>query len=35
MATEDIAITAGLAASAYVAQKLFGKTLDEMGDDLN
>lgn len=35
MATEDIAITAGLAATAYVAQKLFGKTLDEMGDDLN
>lgn len=35
MATGDIAITAGLAASAYVAQKLFGKTLDEMGDDLN
>jgi hypothetical protein len=35
MATEEIAITAGLAASAYVAQKLFGKTLEEMGDDLN
>ncbi len=35
MPTEEIAITAGLAASAYVAQKLFGKTLEEMGDDLN
>jgi hypothetical protein len=35
MATEEIAITAGLAATAYVAQKLFGKTLEEMGDDLN
>lgn len=36
MPTEDItAITAGLVATGYVAQKLFGKTLDEMGDDLN
>jgi len=32
LATEDIAIAAG---AAYVAQKLFGKTLDEMGEDLN
>lgn len=36
MATEDLAlVTAGVAGAAYVAQKLFGKTLDEMGDDLN
>jgi hypothetical protein len=36
MPTEDITvITAGLSATAYVAQKLFGKTLAEMGDDLN
>lgn len=36
MATEDLAImTAGVAGAAFVAQKLFGKTLDEMGDDLN
>lgn len=35
MPIEDTAIAAGLAATAYVAQKLFGKTLEEMGDDLN
>lgn len=35
MATEDLAITAGIAGAAYVAQQLFGKTLAEMGDDLN
>lgn len=36
MATEDLAlVTAGVAGAAYVAQKLFGKTLEEMGDDLN
>lgn len=36
MATEEIAYAAaGLAAAGFVAQKLFGKTLDEMGDDLN
>ncbi len=35
MATEEVMITAGVAASAYVAQQLFGKTLAEMGDDLN
>lgn len=32
MATEDLALMAG---TAYVAQQLFGKTLAEMGDDLN
>ena len=35
MATEEIAVTAGVAGVAYVAQQLFGKTLAEMGDDLN
>lgn len=35
MATEDIALTAGIAGVAYLAQQLFGKTLAEMGDDLN
>lgn len=35
MATEEIALTAGVAGVAYVAQQLFGKTLAEMGDDLN
>ena len=35
MATEEILVTAGLATTAYVAQQLFGKTLAEMGDDLN
>lgn len=32
MVTEDLALMAG---TAYVAQQLFGKTLAEMGDDLN
>lgn len=36
MATEDLTlVAAGIASGAYVAQKLFGKTLEEMGDDLN
>lgn len=35
MATEELALTAGIAGAAYVAQQLFGKTLAEMGDDLN
>lgn len=35
MATEDIIVTGGVATAAYVAQQLFGKTLAEMGDDLN
>ena len=35
MADEDFALTAGVAGAAYVAQQLFGKTLAEMGDDLN
>lgn len=35
MPSEEIAITAGIASAAYVAQKLFSTTLDEMGDDLN
>ena len=35
MATEEFALTAGIAGAAYVAQQLFGKTLAEMGDDLN
>lgn len=35
MATEDIVVTGGVATAAYVAQQLFGKTLAEMGDDLN
>jgi hypothetical protein len=35
LATEDIVITGGVASAAYVAQQLFGKTLAEMGDDLN
>ena len=35
MATEEILVTAGLTTTAYVAQQLFGKTLAEMGDDLN
>lgn len=35
MATEELAVTAGIAGAAYVAQQLFGKTLAEMGDDLN
>lgn len=35
MATEDIIVTGGVASAAYVAQQLFGKTLAEMGDDLN
>lgn len=35
MATEQILVTAGLATTAYVAKQLFGKTLAEMGDDLN
>ena len=32
MATDEIAIAAGV---AYMAQQLFGKTLAEMGDDIN
>ena len=35
MPSDEVIIGAGLAASAYVAQQLFGKTLAEMGDDLN
>lgn len=35
MATTEIMTTAGVAGVAYVAQQLFGKTLAEMGDDLN
>ena len=35
MTTEDIIVTGGVASAAYVAQQLFGKTLAEMGDDLN
>ena len=35
MASEDVVVTAGVASAAYVAQQLFGKTLAEMGDDLN
>lgn len=35
MASEDIIVTGGVATAAYVAQQLFGKTLAEMGDDLN
>jgi hypothetical protein len=35
MPSDELLITAGVAASAYVAQQLFGKTLSEMGDDLN
>lgn len=35
MANEDIIVTGGVATAAYVAQQLFGKTLAEMGDDLN
>jgi hypothetical protein len=35
LATEDIVVTGGVATAAYVAQQLFGKTLAEMGDDLN
>ncbi|PIA66085.1 hypothetical protein [Pseudomonas sediminis] len=35
MASEEIVLTAGVASAAYVAQQLFGKTLAEMGDDLN
>ena len=35
MASEDIVVTAGVASAAYVAQQLFGKTLAEIGDDLN
>lgn len=35
MASEEILVAAGLAGVGYVAQQLFGKTLAEMGDDLN
>jgi hypothetical protein len=35
MATEEIVLAAGVASAAFVAQQLFGKTLAEMGDDLN
>lgn len=35
MPSEEIIVTAGVASAAYVAQQLFGKTLAEMGDDLN
>ena len=35
MASGEIIVTAGLAGGAYIAQQLFGKTLAEMGDDLN
>ena len=35
MASEEIVVTAGIASAAYVVQQLFGKTLAEMGDDLN
>ena len=35
MATDAMVVTAGMAGVAYVAQQLFGKTLAEMGDDLN
>ncbi len=35
MPTEEIIVAGGVAGTAYVAQKLFGKILDEMGDDLN
>lgn len=35
MPSEDIAITAGIAGAAYLAQQLFGKTLAEMGEDLS
>lgn len=35
MANEDIIVTGGVATAAYVAKQLFGKTLAEMGDDLN
>jgi hypothetical protein len=35
LASEDIVVAAGVASAAYVAQQLFGKTLAEMGDDLN
>lgn len=35
MATDVMVVTAGMAGVAYVAQQLFGKTLAEMGDDLN
>jgi hypothetical protein len=35
LASEEIVVTAGIASAAYVAQQLFGKTLAEMGDDLN
>jgi hypothetical protein len=31
----SVLTTAAITATAYVAQKLFGKTLEEMGDDLN
>jgi hypothetical protein len=33
--SEELVVTAGIASAAYVAQQLFGKTLAEMGDDLN
>jgi hypothetical protein len=35
MPSEDLAITAGIAGAAYLAQQLFGKTLAEMGEDLS
>jgi hypothetical protein len=36
VANEELAlVSGGVAAAAYVAQKLFGKTLEEMGNDLN
>ena len=35
MVNEEIIVTGGVATAAYVAQQLFGKTLAEMGDDLN
>lgn len=35
MPSDEIIVTAGIASAAYVAQQLFGKTLAEMGDDLN
>ncbi len=35
MPSEELVVTAGIASAAYVAQQLFGKTLAEMGDDLN
>lgn len=35
MPSEEIVVTAGVASAAYVAQQLFGKTLAEMGDDIN